>query len=238
MRKQILNTESYSPLYKQLMQKLRTDIQSGVYPVHSRIPSEQELCQTYQVSRVTVRKALAELTQEGLLKRHQGKGTFVGIPRIQKDLRSVNSFHDACRMMGCTPGTRVLHAQWAHLEAGERAELGCEEDEQVVELVRLRLADDMPVMLETNHFPPAYAWLMSADLTGSLYALLEEKGVEARQAIHEVSLCYATPAQAKALEIAPGDALLCLHEVIYDQNGRPLHTSHQVIRGDRFTFRI
>ena len=238
MRKQILNTESYSPLYKQLMQKLRTDIQSGVYPVHSRIPSEQELCQTYQVSRVTVRKALAELTQEGLLKRHQGKGTFVGIPRIQKDLRSVNSFHDACRMMGSTPGTRVLHAQWAHLEAGERAELGCEEDEQVVELVRLRLADDMPELLETNHFPPAYAWLMSADLTGSLYALLEEKGVEARQAIHEVSLCYATPAQAKALEIAPGDALLCLHEVIYDQNGRPLHTSHQVIRGDRFTFRI
>ena len=104
MKKQILNTESYSPLYKQLMQKLRADIQSGVYPVHSRIPSEQELCETYQVSRVTVRKALSELTQEGLLKRHQGKGTFVGIPRIQKDLRNVNSFHDACRMMGCTPG--------------------------------------------------------------------------------------------------------------------------------------
>lgn len=65
MKKQILNTESYSPLYKQLMQKLRADIQSGVYPVHSRIPSEQELCETYQVSRVTVRKALSELTQEG-----------------------------------------------------------------------------------------------------------------------------------------------------------------------------
>ena len=70
------------------------------------------------------------------------------------------------------------------------------------------------------------------------YALLAEKGMEARQAIHEVSLCYATPAQAKALDVAPGDALLCLHEVIYDQSGHPLHTSHQVIRGDRFTFRI
>ena len=101
-----------------------------------------------------------------------------------------------------------------------------------------RLADDMPVMLETNHFPPAYAWLMAEDLSGSLYALLAEKGMEARQAIHEVSLCYATPAQAKALDVAPGDALLCLHEVIYDQSGHPLHTSHQVIRGDRFTFRI
>ena len=60
MKKQILNTDSYSPLYTQLMQKLRSDIQNGVYPVHSRIPSEQELCDTYQVSRVTVRKALAE----------------------------------------------------------------------------------------------------------------------------------------------------------------------------------
>ena len=141
MKKQILNTESYSPLYKQLMQKLRADIQSGVYPVHSRIPSEQELCETYQVSRVTVRKALSELTQEGLLKRHQGKGTFVGIPRIQKDLRNVNSFHDACRMMGCTPGTRVLHVQWTHPEEADRVALGCEADEQVVEIVRLRLAD-------------------------------------------------------------------------------------------------
>ena len=72
----------------------------------------------------------------------------------------------------------------------------------------------------------------------STRALLAEKGMEARQAIHEVSLCYATPAQAKALDVAPGDALLCLHEVIYDQSGHPLHTSHQVIRGDRFTFRI
>ena len=238
MKKQILNTESYSPLYKQLMQKLRADIHSGVYPVHSRIPSEQELCDTYQVSRVTVRKALSELTQEGLLKRHQGKGTFVGIPRIQKDLRNVNSFHDACRMMGCAPGTRVLHAQWVHPEEADRTALGCGEGEQVVEIVRLRLADGMPVMLETNRFPPAYAWLLEADVSGSLYALLGEKGVEARQAIHEVSLCYATPAQAKALEIASGDALLCLREVIYDQFGHPLHTSHQVIRGDRFTFRI
>ena len=63
LKKQILITESYSPLYKQLMQKLRGDIASGVYPVHSKIPSEQELCDTYQVSRVTVRKALAEFTQ-------------------------------------------------------------------------------------------------------------------------------------------------------------------------------
>ena len=238
MKRQILVSESHSPLYKQLMQKLRSDIASGVYPVHSRIPSEQELCETYQVSRVTVRKALAELSQEGLLKRHQGKGTFVGIPRLCKDLKDVNSFHDACRMMGCTAGTRVIHAQWTHITEEDKADLMCGEDEQVVEIVRLRLADDMPVMLETNRFPASYAYLLEADLTGSLYAFLQEKGIEAAQAVHEISLSYASASQAKLLEVNAGDALLNLREIIYDQYGRPLHTSKQLIRGDRFTFRI
>ena len=239
MKKQILKSESYSPLYRQLMQKLRSDIQSGVYPVHSRIPSEQELCETYQVSRVTVRKALAELTREGLLQRHQGKGTFVGVPRLCKDLKDVNSFHDACRMMNCTPGTRVIHAQLTHATQEDRRDLLLEEtEEQVVEVVRLRLADGSPVMLETNRSPSSYAYLLEEDLTGSLYALLQEHEVEADQAMHEVSLCYANAQQARQLEVEPGDALLCLREIIYDQHSRPLHTSMQLIRGDRFTFRI
>lgn len=239
MKKQILKSESYSPLYRQLMQKLRSDIQSGVYPVHSQIPSEQELCETYQVSRVTVRKALAELTREGLLQRHQGKGTFVGVPRLCKDLKDVNSFHDSCRMMNCTPGTRVIHAQLTRATQEDRRDLLLEEtEEQVVEVVRLRLADGAPVMLETNRFPSSYAYLLEEDLTGSLYALLQEHEAEATQAMHEVSLCYANAQQARQLEVEPGGALLCLREIIYDQHSRPLHTSLQLIRGDRFTFRI
>ena len=238
MKKQILMTESYSPLYKQLMQKIRSDIAAGVYPVHSRIPSEQELCESYQVSRVTVRKALAELTQEGLLKRRQGKGTFVEIPRLCKDLKDVNSFHDACRMMGCVPGTRVLHAQLVHAEEEDVRDLMVDEDATVVELVRLRLADDTPVMLETNRFPGQYAWLLQEELTGSLYALLHSRGTEPGQATHEISLCYAAAQEARLLEVAPESALLALFEVIYDASGHPLHTSRQHIRGDRFTFRI
>lgn len=237
MKKQILITESYSPLYKQLMQKLRSDIAGGVYPVHSRIPSEQELCDIYQVSRVTVRKALAELTQEGLLKRHQGKGTFVSVPRICKDLKDVNSFHDACRMMGCEAGTRVIHAQMVHTEEEDRRDL-MEEGDQVVEIVRLRMADGVPVMLEINRFPASYAYLLEEDLSGSLYQVLGAHQVETSQAIHEISLSYATATQAKQLEVAAGDALLQLRETIYDQYHRPLHTSRQFIRGDRFTFRI
>lgn len=239
MKPTALNSDSASPLYRQLTDRLRRDITAGVYPVHSRIPSEQELCQTYGVSRVTVRKALGELTMDGLLTRHQGKGTFVSIPRIRRDLRSVNSFHDTCRMTGCTPGSNVIHAILAPATDEDRMQLSLPDTaQQVVEIIRLRLADNVPVMLEINHFPPEYQWLLQEELNGSLYALLQSHGVEVTQATHDISLLHAAPAQARTLGVSVGDALLSLHEIIFDQHGLPIHTSQQYIRGDRFTFRI
>lgn len=237
MKTPILQTDSAKPLYRQLMQKLQADIAAGVYPVHSRIPSEQELCDTYHVSRVTVRKALAELTQDGLLKRQQGKGTFVSTPRLYSDLKDLTSFSDACRLMGCQPGTRLIHAQKVAAAESDRQKLGCVDD-QVIELVRLRLADGLPVMIETNRFPLSFEWLLEEKLTGSLYHLLAQRDLIATRGIHEISLTYATQTQARLLAIESGSALMRLEQVIYDQRDRPLHTSHQVIRGDRFTFRI
>lgn len=237
MKSPYLTSDSASPLYRQLMQRLRADIASGAYPAHSRIPSEQALCETYGVSRVTVRKALGELTREGLLKRQQGKGTFVCIPRLYSDLKDVNSFHEACRLMGCEPGARVIHAQLVHAGEEDRVKLGLT-GEQMLEISRLRMADGLPVMLEINRFPPDFAWLMEATLSGSLYHLLEARERIPSRGIHEISLAYATPAQARLLTVEPGSALMRLDQIIYDQHDRPLHTSHQLIRGDRFTFRI
>ncbi|MBQ2952999.1 MAG: GntR family transcriptional regulator [Clostridia bacterium] len=238
MNANMLVNESASPLYRQLMERLRDDIAGGVYPPHSRIPSETELCQTYRVSRVTVRKALAELTREGLLRRMQGKGTFVCAPRISQSLRDVISFHEACRLTGRTPGTRLISARMTTPDATVRADLGLSPEGQCVEITRLRTADGEPVMLETNCFGPGCSWLLDADLDGSLYTLLEARGMLPTRGIHEISLCYATPAQARLLGVNAGDALLMLNQIIFNQNGSPLHTSCQVIRGDRFTFRI
>lgn len=232
-----LHSDSASPLYRQLMERVRADIASGLYPVNSRIPSEAELGEKYHVSRVTVRKALAELTEAGLLRRMQGKGTYVCAPRLRSNLRDVTSFHDACRMMGCQPGAKVITAQRIHAAESIREALGIPGDE-AVEIVRLRMADGEPVMLETNCFPMTYEGLLAADLTGSLYDLLGEYGVEAASGQHEISLCHANAHQARLLGVEVGDALLQLDQVIYDQHGAPLHTSHQVIRGDRFSFRI
>ena len=233
-----LQSESSSPLYHQLMQRISDDIDKGRYPVGSRIPPEHELEAEYQVSRVTVRRALAELTAEGLLERKQGKGTFVSTPRISQDLKSVHSFYDACRLNGRSPSTRVVHVKETAADALDIAELNVQDGDRVVETLRLRLADGEAVVLEKNHFSMAYAWLENENLGGSMYNVLREYGVEAKSATHDISIVYATEKQAGLLGVEPGSPLMRLREVVYDQKGRPLHNSLQLIRGDRFVFRI
>ena len=233
-----LQSDSSSPLYHQLMQRITDDIEKGKYPVGSRIPAEHELEDTYNVSRVTVRRALAELTAEGLLERKQGKGTFVSTPKFSQDLKTIHSFHDSCRMNGVQPGTWIVHVNEISADTEDIHELNLRAGDRVVETLRIRTADGTPVALEKNHFSLAYSYLENENLSGSLYIVLKEYGVEPKQATHDISMTYATEEQAKLLNIETGSPLIRLREVIYDQKGRPLHNSLQLIRGDRFVFRI
>lgn len=233
-----LEKKSQSPLYQQLMRRLQNDVVAGVYPAGGRIPSEQVLCETYGVSRVTVRKAMLDLVQEGLLVRRQGKGTFVADARLKRDLQHITSFSEACRGMGRAAASRVveLRRDLARPEDVER--LHVPEGGEVIELCRLRLCDDEPVMLEYNRFPVVYTFLEAEPLTGSLYDLLRDHGLIPTRATHDISLGHATPGVSRYLATAAGEALMILDETVFDQQDRPLHLSRQWIRGDKFTFRI
>ncbi len=233
-----LQAESYSPLYAQLMRQIRQDIHRGVYPVGSRIPPEHELEMNYGVSRVTVRRALQELTAEGLLERKQGKGTFVAAPRQKLRDRVPRGFHEACREAGLAAGVRLLSVKEIKADERDRLELQLSEDAAVVACTRLCLADGSPVILESDHFSTAYAYLESADLNGSLYRLLQDYGIRPEKSYYDIAMCPATGEASALLEVPEGTMLLCVHQAVYDQKGRPLHTSRLLIRGDRFTLRI
>ena len=235
---QYLEKKSQSPLYQQLMHRLKNDIGAGVYPAGGRIPSEQVLCDTYGVSRVTVRKAILDLVQEGLLVRKQGKGTFVAGERLRRDLRHVTSFTDACAQRGHRSDTRLVSAQLVSVSEEDAKLLNLPEDAQVLELCRVRLSDGEPVMLEINRFPEGYAYLKDEAAEESLYACLQRHGVIPASALHDISLGRATRFVSKHLGTEVGDALLLLDETVLDQHGMPLHLSRQWIRGDKFTFRI
>ena len=196
------------------------------------------LCESYGVSRVTVRKAMQELVQDGLLVRHQGKGTFVAQERIQRDLQQITSFSEACRQTGHKASARLVSAEMVHASADDAEKLRLAGDERVVEIVRLRLCDGEPVMLEVNRFPAAYDFLLQEKAEDSLYDGLALHGCMPSSAVHDISLGHATPMVARQLGCQPGDALLLLDELVLDQHGDPLHLSRQWIRGDKYTFRI
>ena len=179
-----------------------------------------------------------KLTAEGLLEKKQGKGTFVSTPRISQDLKSIHSFHDACKQNGFQGGTIVIHVKEEAADSADLEELELKSGSKIVETLRVRTADGVPVVLEKNHFSMAYSYLENENLSGSLYNVLRDYGIEPRQASHDISMAFATEEQAKLLGIEKGAPLMRLHEVVYDQKGRPLHNSIQLIRGERFVFRI
>ena len=233
-----LQMESVSPLYAQIMERIRMDILQGIYPVGSKIPTEHELEVRYTVSRVTVRRALQELTAAGLLQRKQGKGTFVSQPREERKARTLMGFHDACRETGKKPSVQKLRVRELDAAPEDRKRLNLPEDAQVLEIRRVLAADGEPVILEQNHFSMAYAWLENASLRGSLYRALQEYGVQAEKSIYDLSLVAADAEETALLQVAEGTTLLLAEQVVYDQKGRPLYTGRQLIRGDRYTLRI
>ena len=234
----MLRSESASPLYAQIMERIRQDIFREIYPVGSRIPAEHELEIRYNVSRVTVRRALQELTAEGLLERKQGKGTFVSQPRKEREERPLMGFHDACREEGIMPSVLSTHFQERKARLQERTRLGLQEDDSVIEIRRVLAADGEPVILEQCCFSMAYAWLEGAGVKGSLYRVLQEYGIQAEKSIYDLSLIQAGEEAAKTLSIPEGTALIQVDQLVYDQKGRPLHTALRLIRGDRYTLRI
>ena len=233
-----LRPDDASPLYEQVMQRILSDIDEGVYSAGDRIPKEAELCEKYDVSRITVRRAVEELSKKGVLEKHQGKGTFVSVLRENVRLREIQSFHEAQRRQGKRTTTKVIHVKTVEASEKDAAELGLLPGQMIIETLRVRYVNNVPVVLEKNHFSMAYSYLTEYNLTESLYNILRGFGVEPTKAGHEVSLRRADSQEAKYLGVSRDTPLVLLNEVVYDQKGRPLHNSRQLIRGDIFSFKI
>ncbi len=236
--KEKLRTDSVRPLYAQIVDRIGADILRGVYAPGSRIPAEAELEGRYGVSRVPVRRALQELTASGLLERKQGKGTFVSMPKEERADRPVRGFHEACRDAGKRPSAVLISAAEGDADADTRLRLNLPEEARVLTVRRVLYADGAPVALQRCCFSMAYAWLEQAELSGSIYDLLQEYGVRAEKSTYDLSLVRAGEEESRRLGVPEGSALLRAEQTVYDQRGRPLHTAVSLILADRFTLRL
>ena len=220
-----LDPQSIVPLYKQLKDLLLQEIKEGIYKANQKIPTELELSEKYQISRMTVRKALAELVEEGVLAKKQGKGTFVQEEKMTEDLSSPNSFTNLCKRNGKVPGGKTLKCTLQEAKDRDRQQLKLENGEMVILVERVRTADDVPVMLEKLYFPGHLKNILVEDLNNaSLYQILLEKyGLQSGNSVMEISVCEATPEEAAELKVKTGTPCLLMEEIVYDQYDKPFH---------------
>jgi len=225
-------------MYFRIQQTILEQIQSGQLQKGALLPSEAELAQQYQVSRITAKRALDELVRLGRAYRQQGRGTFVAQARI-REISGFRSFSEDIRARGFTPSSKIMVFKEVDPEPSIRQRLHLQEGKNAFLLRRLRLADQEPVAVETAYLPCHLCpGLLKEDLTaGSLYAILSEKyQVVPTWADAEIEADAATKEEARALNLKAGTPVLVARRVTYAADYQAIETVESVYRGDRFTF--
>jgi GntR family transcriptional regulator len=234
----VLNKQSAAPLYLQLKQVLESQMVDGILAPHHRIGSERELSERYGLSRMTVRRALAELVQEGRLYTSVGKGTFVAEPKISQSLQALTSFSEDMRARGMTPTARLLRREIIPAPDVVAQHLRVEEGSDVACLERLRLADGEPMALETAYLLfEGMEQLLTLDLGGSLYALLREQfDLIPAHAVQELEARIARPRERVLLKLNEGAPVLAQQRTTSNAERRPFEYVQSIYRGDRYRF--
>lgn len=228
------------------MDDIVRDIASGLYRPGEKIPSETDLGDIYDVSRITVRRAVKELVEQGKLTKRQGKGTFVneaeeGSSTFQND-DIVQSFSVTCEANGVVPGAVLVSRGLAKLPEDAASFFGGACGGQAVRVKRVRTADGKPLMVEDNFFDPArYQFLLEDDLSDcSIFHLIEERcGLVPRNSDSCVlSMERADIELAGLLQVPENEPLFSVRGEYLDQYGNPMFLGIQHVVGKHYSFRL
>jgi DNA-binding GntR family transcriptional regulator len=233
----LINHNSDVAMYKQLTEIIKSQIESGQLKTGEKIPSEAELIKKYNVSRITVRAAISELVEDGVLVRSQGKGTFVASPKSVYQANDHIGFTRSCILAGKTPSTKLLKAELVLPPSSIKKFLGIADDEKVIMTERLHSVDNEPISIETNHYPLSFGFLLNENLEGSLFELLEEKyKIIIAHSERTLEVCFPTAYETKLLNIKPHTPLLLFKDKQTDSENKPLFTSKQVYCTENLKF--
>lgn len=238
----VIKYDSGIPLYIQLQGILKEKILNGEYGVDEQIPPENELCETYNVSRITVRKAIETLVQEKLLYRLQGKGTFVTPLKLRRNLPKLYSFSEDMRELGLVPDSQVLEQCVEETDEAVRTLLQLPEAQtQVTKLSRVRLANNEPLLIE-HAYIPLYLCpdLIHKDLAkGSLYQIFRDHyqlSLEYAEENYEVTVMNKREARIlKCHEHAPA---FSIERITFLDTKVPIELTRAIGRGDRLRFSV
>jgi GntR family transcriptional regulator len=233
-----IDRRSPQKLYHQLKEILRSKLERGEWAVGIQIPTEEELCQVYEVSKATVRQAVSDLVREGFLQRRQGRGTFVCPRVIPEGLAMLTSFRELMLDAGVFFTTRVLARAEVPVTEDLALKLDIPEDRTLLHIRRLRLVGEEPVLLQDSWLPQTLCpRLLAADLEqDSVIDTLERQCHVTITRVRDV--IEAVPAGeegAALLQMAPGAPCLLLEQYFY-AGERQVMFARSLKRPERFRF--
>lgn len=235
-----LDPASATPLYLQLKRELINQMNGGQLKGGDQIPTESELCSAYHVGRNTVRNAIKELTQDGLLVKKQGKGTFVQHKKIEENVITNLSFTSVCKANGMVPSNKLVTVALQPASEADVKALHVDPNSKILYIARILYADGIPVIYDRLYLCEKYSDLIRENLDNvSVYALLYEKFRAVMRESHKViELAYANEEESRLLDIKVGDPVLLMNETAYSTEGEPVHRTKQIILGDRFKYAV
>lgn len=225
------------PRYQQLHRHIAAAIRAGSLAPNEQLPPERDLAERAEISRVTVRKAVAQLVAEGLIEQRQGAGSFVseGSPRLKQSLSSLVSFTETMKARGMSATAEILSRGLFAPSPDEMMALGLSDIDKVARINRLRSAGGVPVALEYSSLPRDI--LPNPDLVGtSLYTLLRKANNAPTRAVQRVTALNLPPADAEKMQLPEGSAVLQIVRTGYLGTGRPIELTRGLYRSDIYDF--
>lgn len=226
------------PLYFQVSSRIEKAILTGRLPAGARLENEVVLGRRLSLSRPTIRHAIQELVDKGLLVKSRGIGTQVVHGQLTRDVALTSLFEDLTRN-GKRPSSRVLTHELTAAPPQVAEAFGLGPDATVFHLRRVRLADGVPFAILENHLPERFAALSPAQLEqGSLYQLMRARGASMRVAKQNIGAHTAGPDEERFLGVAPGAPVLTASRRVYDRLGRAVDIGSHSYRPDLYSFDI
>ncbi len=236
-----VNTDIRTPLYHQIFLILRNKILDNTYPPNSLVPNENQIIETFSVSRITAKRALNDLAAAGFVIRQRGKGTRVcsQLPVVPLDV-PFDDLIENLSQIGLKTQAKILHFAYITAPPNVAKKLNLEENAIVQAAIRIRSYQGKPFSHVMSYVPESIGQTYTKeDLENKLlFHLIQASGVKIERAEHQIAADLADPIVAPLLEVEVGSPLLKVNKVIFDQNNKPVQHLVILYRSDRYNYKV
>lgn len=236
----MIKKNSPVPIYYQIEELIKDLIEKGELKPGDALPAEREYAEKYQISRMTVRQAFTQLVNDGYLYRLQGKGTFVAERKLEQPLQGLTSFTEDMKERGLEPGSQLIHFEVMPATSQIAHQLSIPEYGPVYEIKRIRLADNIPMALETNYISANLIKGLTEQIVNkSLYEYIEgQMDLKIDHASQVIESSIANEVEAKYLKIQMGAPVMLIQRNTFLHDGTPVEYVISSYRADRYKFMI